>query len=271
MTQGDVDKHTPLFRMDQKGIFEKEVNQAVLANRVDFAVHSMKDIPVYEEDTGLVIAGVPERGSVADVIVSRDNKTLEELTPGSTVGTSSLLRVAQLKRARPDIKTEPIRGNVETRILKVEQGEYDAVILAEAGLDRLGLRNKIAQRLPLNDFFPAPGQGIISPVTKRSSKVIVGLLESAEDSQTRAEGEAEREVVRVLEGGCKVPIGALATTSGRQLRLTGCVLSADGRTRLEASGTGEALGAASLGREVGKDLLRQGARVLEESWRVLLR
>jgi len=271
MTQGDVDKHTPLFRMDQKGIFEKEVNQAVLDDRVDFAIHSMKDIPVFEEDTDLVIAGVPERGSAADVIVSRENKALEELKPGSTVGTSSLLRVAQLKRARPDIKTEPIRGNVETRVLKVEQGEYDAVILAEAGLDRLGLTHKIAQRLPLNDFLPAPGQGIISPITKRASTVVIRLLESAEDSQTRAEGEAERELVRILEGGCKVPIGALATTSGRQLRLTGCVLSADGRTRLEASGTGETVGAALLGREVGKDLLSQGARSLEESWRELLR
>ncbi len=176
MTQGDVDKHTPLFRMDQKGIFEKEVNQAVLDDRVDFAIHSMKDIPVFEEDTDLVIAGVPERGSAADVIVSRENKALEELKPGSTVGTSSLLRVAQLKRARPDIKTEPIRGNVETRVLKVEQGEYDAVILAEAGLDRLGLTHKIAQRLPLNDFLPAPGQGIISPITKRASTVVIRLL-----------------------------------------------------------------------------------------------
>jgi hydroxymethylbilane synthase len=155
--------------------------------------------------------------------------------------------------------------------LKVEQGEYDAVILAEAGLDRLGLKHKIAQRLPLNDFLPAPGQGIISPITKRSSKVVVRLLESTEHSQTRAEGEAERELVRILEGGCKVPIGALATTSSRQLRLTGCVLSADGRTRLEASGTGEAGSAALLGREVGRDLLSQGARLLEESWRELLR
>src|SRR5215831_17482248 len=134
MTRGDVDKHTALFRMDEKGIFEREVNQAVLDGVADFAVHSMKDLPTYQEDAQLVIAGIPERGPAEDVLVSRESKTLEEMKHGSTVGTSSLLRIAQLKRARPDLNTIPIRGNVETRIAKVEQGEYDAVILAEAGL-----------------------------------------------------------------------------------------------------------------------------------------
>ena len=270
VTQGDLDKNTPLFKMDLKGIFEKEVNQAVLDGRVDFAVHSMKDIPAYDEDTGLVIAGVLERGSPADVIVSRNNEKLEELKPGSTIGTSSLLRVAQLKRVRPDLRIEPIRGNVETRILKVEKGDYDSVILAEAGLKRLGLEQKITQRLALKDFLPAPGQGIISPVTKKSSKEITRILESVEDSQTRAEGEAERELVRVLEGGCKVPIGAYATGDGGRLNLTACVLSADGKTRLEASATDKTTQATSLGGRVALDLLDQGAKSLEETWRSTL-
>jgi hydroxymethylbilane synthase len=269
-TKGDLDKHTPLYRLDQKGIFEKEVNQAVLDGNVDFAVHSMKDLPGYEKDTGLVIAGVPERGSPADVLVSQGDRTLEELRPGSVVGTSSLLRIAQLRRARPDLKTEPIRGNVETRILKVEKGEYDAVVLAEAGLERLGLKSKITQRLPLADFLPAPGQGILSPVTKRSSAKVIELLNGVEHSPTRAEGEAERELVRILEGGCKVPIGALALAAGGKLQLTGCVLSVDGKTKLEASRSGEAGNPVSLGREVGDDLIRQGAKGLEEGWRELL-
>ncbi len=270
-TKGDLDNHTPLYRLDLKGIFEREVNQAVLDGNVDFAVHSMKDLPGYEEATGLVIAGVPERGSPADALVSKENRTLEELKPRSVVGTSSLLRVAQLKRARPDLKTEPIRGNVETRILKVERGEYDAVVLAEAGLDRLGLKSKITQRLPLADFLPAPGQGIISPVTRRSAIDVIQLLESTEHSSTRAEGEAERELVRILEGGCKVPIGALAVAAGGRLELTGCVLSVDGKTRLEARQSGELRDAVSLGSEVGNDLIRQGAKGLEEGWRELLR
>ena len=270
-TKGDVDKHTPLYRLDQKGIFEKEINQAVLDGNVDFAVHSMKDLPGYEDDTGLVIIGIPERGSPADILVSQENRTLEELRPESVVGTSSLLRIAQLKRVRPDLRTEPIRGNVETRILKVERREYDAVVLAEAGLDRLGLKSKITQRLSLADFLPAPGQGIISPVTKRSASEIIQLLKSVEHPPTRTEGEAEKELVRILEGGCKVPIGALAMADGGKLQLTGCVLSVDGKRRLEARRSGEARDAISLGREVGNELIRQGAKELEEGWRELLR
>lgn len=270
-TGGDRDQQTPLFQLNQKGIFEKEVNQAVLDGRVDLAVHSMKDLPFYEEDTGLVITGVPERGPPADVLVSRGDRTLEELEPGNVVGTSSLLRLAQLKRVRPDLKTEPIRGNVETRIMKVERGEYDAVVLAEAGVTRLGLDSKIAQHLPLTDFIPAPGQGIIAPVTRRSAGKVVQILESIEHSPTRAEAEAERELVRILEGGCKVPIGAVASTSGKRVQLSGYVLSIDGKKRLEATGSSEMKDSVRLGREVGEDLLGQGAKGLEEGWRKLYR
>jgi hydroxymethylbilane synthase len=270
-TKGDIDKNTPLFRLDQKGIFEKEVNQAILDGQVDFAVHSMKDLPVYEEDTGLAITGVPERGSAADVLVSREDRILEELKPGSVVGTSSLLRIAQLKRVRPDLNTEPIRGNVETRILKVERGDYDAVVLAEAGLDRLGLKSRISERLPLADFLPAPGQGIISPVAKRSARVVIEILERIEHSPTRAAGDAERELVRVLEGGCKVPIGALAVAGEGKLQVMGCVLSVDGKKRLEAESSGDVKDAISIGGEVARELIHQGAKGLEEGWRELLR
>jgi hydroxymethylbilane synthase len=269
-TRGDLDKTTPLFLLDQKGIFEKEVNQAVLGGDADFAVHSMKDLPVHEGHSGLVIAGVPERASPADVLVTRRNQRLEDLKQGAVVGTSSLLRLAQLRRVRPDLLTEPIRGNVETRIMKVENGEYDAVVLAEAGVSRLGLESKISQRLSLQDFIPAPGQGIIAPMARESTET-VKILEEIEHFPTNAEGEAERELVKVLEGGCKAPIGALAVASEGRIQVTGYVLSVDGKKRLEATRSGSADNALGLGRDVGEDLLGQGAKSLEEGWRRIYR
>src|SRR3989442_9701713 len=136
-TKGDEDQATPIFSMDQKGIFEKEIDQAILERKIDVAVHSMKDVPVFEGDTKLVIASVPQRGSPSNVLVSKNGERLRDLKSGSRVGTSSLLRVAQLKRVRPDLQAIPIRGNVDTRLQKVEDGEFDSVILAEAGLLRI--------------------------------------------------------------------------------------------------------------------------------------
>src|SRR3989441_3560849 len=177
-TRGDEDQRTPIFSINQKGIFEKEIDQAILERKIDVAVHSLKDVPVFEVDTKLVIASVPQRGSPSNVLVSKNSERLEELKSGSRVGTSSLLRVAQLKRVRPDLQPVPIRGNVDTRVHKVEDGEFDAVILAEAGLLRLGLTARIAERLPLDDFMPAPGQGILSLVTRQGNREIVRILPS---------------------------------------------------------------------------------------------
>src|SRR5437879_9477591 len=143
-TRGDEDQRTPIFSINQKGIFEKEIDQALLERKIDVAVHSLKDVPVFEVDTKLVIASVIQRGSPSNVLVSRNGERLRDLKGGSRVGTSSLLRVAQLKRVRPDLQAVPIRGNVDTRVQKVEDGEFDAVILAEAGLLRLGLTGRIA-------------------------------------------------------------------------------------------------------------------------------
>ncbi len=268
-TTGDKDQRTPLFYMGRKGIFEKEVNQAVLDRQVDLAVHSLKDLPILETTSDLVVVGLPERGPPADSLVSRGNRTLEELKPGSLVGTSSLLRQAQMKRLRPDLKLEPIRGNVETRVQKVERGEFDAVILAEAGLARLGLAEKIAQTFSTADFMPAPAQGIIAPVTRRDNKPLIEMMTRIEHPPTRAEAEAERELVTLLEGGCKVPIGALAQTVGDRVRMTACVLSVDGKERLESRGEAELEDAVLLGRRAGEELLSQGAKRLEEGWRKL--
>ncbi len=266
-TKGDEDWGTPLFSINQKGIFEREIDQAVLEGRVDVAVHSLKDIPVFDRDSKLVIASVPERGSPSDVLVSRDSKRLRELKEGSRVGTSSLLRVAQLKRVKPGLQAEPIRGNVDTRVQKVDKGEFDAVILAEAGLARLGMTERITERLPLDTFMPAPGQGILALVARQDNRKVLELLKAIEHYPTRAEADAERELVRILEGGCKVPVGGLASTLRDSLRMTGCILSMDGKERLEATKVGNIKDATLLGRMAAEELISKGAKRLEESWR----
>ena len=268
-TAGDVDQRTPLFSLDQKGIFEKEIDEAVLHGRVDFAVHSMKDIPVYGKNSRLVIASVPERGSVADVLVSKGDKLLKDLKKGSKIGTSSLLRVAQLRRIRPDLDPEPIRGNVETRIRKVDTGEFDAVVLAEAGLARLGIKRRISEKLPLEDFMPAPGQGALAIVAGSDNLNVIGLLRSIEHPPTRAEIEAERELVRVLEGGCKVPVGALARADNDRIRIVACTFSIDGKEKLLAERTGPVQDGVVLASAIGEELIEKGAKRIEESWRTV--
>src|SRR6184192_1639531 len=268
-TSGDVDRTTPLFSLSQKGIFEKEIDQAVLEGKVDFAVHSMKDIPAFDKDSRLLIASVPERGSVADALVSKGNRLFKDLKKGSRIGTSSLLRVAQLRRARPDVKPEPIRGNVDTRIQKVERGEFDAVVLAEAGLVRLGLTGRISERLAIEDFMPAPGQGALAVVARRDDLEVIEMLKSIEHPPTRAEIEAERELVRILEGGCKVPVGALARARGNRIQIAASIFSMDGKVKLLAERSGHVLDAVVLAREMGEELLEKGAKRIEETLRTV--
>ncbi|MBO0888907.1 hydroxymethylbilane synthase [Candidatus Bathyarchaeota archaeon] len=265
-TSGDVDRKTPLFALSQKGIFEKEVDQAVVDGKVDFAVHSMKDVPTVLH-AKLAIACVPERGATADVLVSKHGEKLRLLRDGKIVGTSSLLRAAELRRVRPRLKVEPIRGNVDTRVEKVERGDYDATILAEAGLARLGLMDKVAERLSLDDFPPAPGQGTLAVVARRSDSKLLEILAKIGHEPTQAEARAERELVRVLEGGCKVPLGALASANRETVQLTGSIFSIDGKQRLVAKTVGPVDEAVKIGKSVGEKLLEKGAKKIEETWR----
>jgi len=269
-TSGDVDRTTPLFSISQKGIFEREVDQAVLEGKVDFAVHSMKDVPTLL-NTKLTIASVPERGATGDVLVSKGGRLLKELRDGKIVGTSSLLRAAQLRRVRPKLRADPIRGNVDTRVEKVERGEFDAVILAEAGLARLGMMDKVAERLSLDDFIPAPGQGALAVIARRDNSKLIDILKTVELSSTRAEAEAERELVKVLEGGCKVPVGAIASAKRDAVQLTASIFSMDGRQRLTVTRSGPADHPAMIGRDAGEELLKQGAKKIEETWRTVYR
>jgi hydroxymethylbilane synthase len=229
----------------------------------------MKDIPVFDEDSQLLIASVPERGSVADVLVSKGDASLKDLEKGSRIGTSSQLRVTQLRRARPDLNPEPIRGNVETRIQKVDNGEFDAVVLAEAGLARLGITGRISQLLSVEDFMPAPGQGALAVVARRDNLKIIDILRSVDHASTRAEVEAERELVRILEGGCKVPVGALATVHGDQIRIAACIFSIDGKEKLLAERSGLVPQGVTMAGEIAGELLQKGAKKIEETWRTV--
>ena len=230
----------------------------------------MKDVPTLLS-AKLTIASVPERGATGDVLVSKGGKLLKELGDGKTVGTSSLLRAAQLRRVRPTLRADPIRGNVDTRVEKVERGEFDAVILAEAGLARLGMMDRVAERLSLDDFMPAPGQGALAVIARRDNSRLIDILKTVELPSTRAEAEAERELVKVLEGGCKVPVGAIASAKRDTIQLTASIFSMDGKQRLTATRSGPADHPAMIGKSAGEDLLKQGAKRIEETWRTVYR
>lgn len=264
-TKGDVDKR-PLFTMDEKGIFEKEVNDAVKKGEVDFAVHSLKDIPsdLSEE---LIVASIPKRASPNDVLVNDKDQKLKELAPGSTVGTSSLRRAVQLAKHRPDIQVRPIRGNVETRVKKVISGEYDAVVLAEAGLTRIGMKDVIVERFGVRDFVPAPGQGAIAIVCRHDNKTVLSMLQKIEDPRSRAEVLAERALIKKVEGGCRFPLGAVAVTNGDRITLYASVFSADGSRNIKVKKAGKASEPEKLGSKVADMLVKQGAMEMAEGWR----
>jgi hydroxymethylbilane synthase len=264
-TRGDVDKR-PLFTMDEKGIFEKEVNEAVKKGEVDFAVHSLKDVPSDLSDE-LVVACIPKRASPNDVLVNDKGQKLKELAPGSTVGTSSLRRAVQLAKSRPDIRVRPIRGNVETRVKKVISGEYDAVVLAEAGLTRIGMKDVIVERFGVRDFVPAPGQGAIAIVCRHDNRKLISMLKAIEDPRSRAEVLAERALIKKVEGGCRFPLGAVAVTNGGRITLYASVFSADGSRNIKAKKVGKASDPEKLGDRVADMLVKQGAMEMAEGWR----
>lgn len=264
-TRGDVDKR-PLFTMDAKGIFEKEVNEAVKSGDVDFAVHSLKDVPS-DLSPELVVACIPKRASPNDVLVNDKGRKLKELQEGSLVGTSSLRRAVQLMKARPDLKIKPIRGNVETRVKKVISGEYDAVVLAEAGLTRIGMKDVIVERFKVDEFVPAPGQGAIAIVCRRDDVKTAQMLRSIEDPVSRAEITAERALIEKVEGGCRFPLGAVAISKDGKMTLYASIFSADGSRGIKIKTTGSAKNPEKLGTKVADDLLERGAAELAAGWR----
>ncbi|MGC2570948.1 MAG: hydroxymethylbilane synthase [Candidatus Nitrosopolaris sp.] len=266
-TTGDIDKR-PIFTIDEKGIFEKEINQAVISGQVDFAVHSLKDIPSDLSDK-LIVASIPKRASPNDVLVSKDKLKLKELPTNAIVGTSSLRRAIQIFRLRPDLHVKPIRGNVETRVKRLDVGEYDGVILAEAGLIRLGMKDVIAERFDFKDFVPAPGQGAIAIVCRRQNAELIELLKTAEDLESKIEVDAERALVSKLEAGCRFPVGAIAVSKPSQSTFTlyASIFSPDGRKNIKLKNSGNVRHAAYVGIELADLLLKEGAKDLAAGWR----
>jgi hydroxymethylbilane synthase len=254
-TTGDKITDVPLAKVGTKGLFTKEIEEALLAERADLAVHSLKDLPT-ELPAGLMLAGVPAREDPRDAIVGR---RLAELAHGAKVGTSSLRRAAQLRKLRPDLAIESVRGNLDTRLRKLDEGRYDAIVLAAAGLKRLGWGDRIAELLAPEVMCPAVGQGALA-LESRESGAGKDACAALDHPATRAAVTAERAVLAALGGGCQVPIGAYATVAEGRLRLLAIVASPDGTELVRAESEGSVSEAAALGRAMGAELLERGAR-----------
>jgi len=235
-TKGDTDTR-PLFTIDQKGIFEKEIDRAVAQKEVDFAVHSLKDVPS-EIDGSLTLACIPKREVVNDVFISSDGSTLENIKPGAVIGTSSLRRAVQVIRKRPDVTVKPIRGNIETRIKKVSGENYDAIVLAQAGITRLRVDVKYTP-LSINDFSPSPGQGAIAIVARADDLQTISMLKKIEDADSRLEIEAERALSDYVDSGCRFPVGAYAKSNGTEMTLSVVAFSVDGKKSIQVNKTGD--------------------------------
>ncbi|SHN45623.1 hydroxymethylbilane synthase [Cryptosporangium aurantiacum] len=268
-TDGDRDRTTPLTQIGGTGVFVSALRDALLADEIDFAVHSYKDLPTAAAE-GLTIAAVPVRADTRDALIARDGLTLEKLPAGARIGTGAPRRIAQLLAARPDVVCVPIRGNVDTRLGKVSSGELDAVVLAVAGLTRLGRAAEITEALDPDVVVPAPAQGALAIECRADDADLVELLGTLEDSGARAEVVAERTLLATLEAGCSAPVAAWATAGTTELTLRARVASLDGTTVLTDARTitvpdpHDSLhtDAETVGRQLAADLLASGADTL---------
>lgn len=258
-TTGDKITDVPLAKVGTKGLFTKEIEEALLDGRIDLAVHSLKDLPT-DVPAGLIIAAIPLREDARDALVGA---RLSELPDGAKVGTSSLRRAAQLRVVRPDLVIESVRGNLDTRVRKLDEGQYRAIVLAAAGLTRLGWADRIAEILQPEVMCPAVGQGALA-IETRTEGAAREICAALDHGATRAAVTAERAVLASLGGGCQVPIGAHAGVSGDVLRLMGVVIAPDGSLMVRKSDSGAVADADEIGRRVGAALLAEGAREILE-------
>lgn len=258
-TQGDRILDKPLPEIGGKGLFTQELESELLSGAVHCAVHSLKDLPV-ENRAGLTIGCIPARAEMRDALISQNGLTLAALPAGSSVGTSSLRRAAQILAARPDLTTQSLRGNVDTRLRKVMDGQYDAIVLAGAGLTRLGLDKHVTEWLPLEVMLPAPGQGALAVQCRTDDESTLNLLSVLEDDSARKAVTAERQYLLGLGGGCAVPVAAYAAAARDQaavINLTGLVISPNGKQSIKVSGSGN--DPVELGHRLAQEALAQGA------------
>ena len=259
-TKGDRDKSDFLYKSDSIGLFTSEVENALLDGRADIAVHSLKDLPTAGTE-GLVVAAVPKRDSAADALIASGQATsVSALPAGATIGTSSLRRIAQLRRLRDDLKCVPLRGNVETRVSKVASGKIDAAIVACAGLNRLGLANKISAILPPRDFLPAPAQGALAVQIRTTDSELAGLVSQLNDEHSRIAVEAERCILTSLHGGCSIPLGVYSQISGDNITIDAMISDMEGKKYIKRSKTGCINEAKSCARELAQELLAAGGQ-----------
>jgi len=262
-TTGDKITDVPLAKVGGKGLFVKEIEEALMDCRVDLAVHSMKDMPA-QLPHGLCISAVPERENPLDALITHKNIPLDMLPRGARVGTSSLRRSSQLLHQRPDLKIEPLRGNLDPRLKKLNSGNLDAIVLAPAGLKRLGLDHLITSILPPDTMLPAVGQGALCIESRTNDGPTSQVLTGLDHAATHLTVMAERAFLHRLEGGCQVPIAAFATIEKEQLDLTGLVAELDGGRLIKSNVSGPCDQAASLGNKLAETLLTRGAGAILE-------
>ncbi|MBP2675959.1 MAG: porphobilinogen deaminase [Deltaproteobacteria bacterium] len=266
-TKGDIMQDVSLVQIGGKGLFIKEIEEALLRGDVDVAVHSMKDVPAELPD-GLEIAVTPLREDPRDVLVSSGNRKLEEMPRGARIGTCSLRRGCQLRNRMPDLEIVTLRGNLDTRIRKVETEGLDGVIVAAAGIRRMGWVAKVSQFIPVELMLPAVGQGVLGIETRKDDARVRGAIDFLNDPVTGCEVGAERSFLKRLEGGCQLPIAALAKKTGESITLEGLVGSEDGRVMIRDAVKGAADAYEAVGRELAEKILARGGRaILDEVYR----
>jgi hydroxymethylbilane synthase len=262
-TSGDRLADVALADFGGKALFVKEIEEALLDGRIDGGVHSLKDMPA-ELPEGLCLAAFSARQDPRDVLLTRGGGTLDDLPHGARVATSSLRRRALILARRPDLRVEPIRGNVDTRLRKLEEGLYDAMVMARAGLERLGLKPEHVLILSAEQFLPAVGQGILGVEARATDRAVLEVLQGIDDATARAEALAERAFLRRLGAGCHTPVAGLAQVRDSALEIDGLVSSVDGRTVIRGRASGVAADPESVGERLADDLLARGARVFLE-------
>jgi hydroxymethylbilane synthase len=260
-TRGDEILDRSLQKIGGKGLFIKELEVAMQDDQADIAVHSMKDVPAELPD-GFCVAATLQRANFADALVTRDGKSLQELRKGAHIGSSSLRRQAQLKMMRPDITVEPLRGNINTRLEKLENGDYDAIVLAAAGLERLQLDHHISQEFTPTEMLPAAAQGVLGLECLAANTQLRTILRQLNDTRTLQTTAAERAIARLLQASCQSPVAAHAVIDGETLTLRALVADPDGTRAIQASETGDAADGQAIGNALAARLLQQGAREL---------